>query len=581
MPRIPTVLAEPRAGFVAQQPIQGNAFEARALGSVAEGLGRLASTMDKAEEDEARLWAAKTSATLRAKVQGEFEQRRVSGQDLTGFGDWVTQLTDSAFAEAAKTAPNARAPAMLELDRIDFAGDMALRGMRAEADYRVTKRLTDLGETLDLYANEAYTNPDKLAEIYARGADLVGSVQIPYEHADKIAGLQRQVMASGVAGMVERDPYAARARLGSGEFDAYLDPRDRAGLASRADAEIRSREAELRRQNAEDRIAKQLEAVTVRSLIQDDLASIERTGQPLEGLEDARVIGALGPDDALKWQANRTNAANFYLATRDLGALPTEGIQARLDELRATLPEPGTPGYADAVQMYDRATQVANETQQRRMSDPAAAVNDDPAVREARAAAQAAPDDAAAAQALVQARIAAQRAFLPAGAEQPLTTQELKDVTALIRATPIEDAAWGQRVDATVAAINRTYGDAAPLVLKQIAQRAGFDPETADMFAGAIYDAESKTLRAPEQVQRAADNVRAEQAVQGMSPRDYVGTPAAPRQPGTRLLQTPYPNWKQIQLLRSDPSPEAIAEFDEAFGQGAAQRYLALPENPQ
>ena len=125
--------------------------------------------------------------------------------------------------------------------------------------------------------------------------------------------------------------------------------------------------AATNQQTAGQRVA----AGQMRSLLDDDLASIGATGQPVttqDGpIDPAEVEKLLGAQGLADWQNGRADAQQAYEATNGMEIQNAGEIRQRLDMLA---PEPGTPGYEVQSAVFEAAQKRAAEILDERQADP-------------------------------------------------------------------------------------------------------------------------------------------------------------------------------------------------------------------
>ena len=113
--------------------------------------------------------------------------------------------------------------------------------------------------------------------------------------------------------------------------------------------------------------------------ITDDLKSIEITGKEVQINENsARQI--LTPDQFQTWQENRKLAHTFFDTTSDMAHVDNAEIARRVASLA---PEPGEFGFARRETLFKAAGALAAQQYDLRESDPVAAVDTHPWVRQA------------------------------------------------------------------------------------------------------------------------------------------------------------------------------------------------------
>lgn len=112
------------------------------------------------------------------------------------------------------------------------------------------------------------------------------------------------------------------------------------------------------------------EVARLATLADDDIASIQETGKgldPSSGLTPDRVLELSGADGLASWQAAREKAGRIFDATNGMEKQSAEDILERLDIIK---PKPGTPGYTEAIEVFQLAQKRAQDVLKERQTDP-------------------------------------------------------------------------------------------------------------------------------------------------------------------------------------------------------------------
>jgi hypothetical protein len=292
----------------------------------------------------------------------------------------------------------------------------------------------------------------------------------------------------------------------------------------------------------------------VQSLIKDDIASMEATGQG-SSLTPQRVANSLGQDAADSWLQQRARAKNFYSATSGLEGLPAEAVQQKLSLLA---PQPGQAGFVEQQADYFRAQKIADAVMQQRSADPAGSVDNLPDVRQA--ASQVSPQNPASYGALVKARLAAQtRLGIPENMQSPMSYSEAQDaLQPLLKALPGQEK---QAVKDTMAVLTARYGDKADEAMSYLLGQYKADAAT-KAIVGSIFRKIGLGQPVTREDARAFDDAgktdASNQAVAGI-----LGPNQGP---------FPTPDTQAIDMLRGNPA--LAPKFDQAYGPGRAAQVL-------
>lgn len=119
----------------------------------------------------------------------------------------------------------------------------------------------------------------------------------------------------------------------------------------------------------------------LRVLINDDIASIRATGQPVQ-INEITTAHILPPGEMVTWRENRDNARAFYDTVSDMGSVDNREIERRVE---AAKPQAGEVGFARRQKLYTDIAKTADAHLARRAADPAGSVSDLPPVKEAMA----------------------------------------------------------------------------------------------------------------------------------------------------------------------------------------------------
>lgn len=240
--------------------------------------------------------------------------------------------------------------------------------------------------------------------------------------------------------------------------------------------------ADYMRENAQRAVTQQTreEVAQVRSLRQDDEASIMQTGQPVQSLTMERVAASQGPEEAAAFADNRQRAQTYYRATNDWDSLPAEEINQRLASLK---PRAGEEGYERQQAFFNTAVEKAQQTLKQRQEDPATAVDRLPDVQQAKQAAD--PKDPSSIAALGRARMVAQdRIGVPPQLQTPITRAEA--INAMLPLTKAPPGLEKQGMEAVVKQFDQTYGPDAEKALTYALTASKVDNDVAEQASKVI-----------------------------------------------------------------------------------------------
>lgn len=263
MPALPTVLARSAGNVVAVPNVQvSTGAIAGGLASAAQSVGELDAKIQQANEREGRIWATRRNAELRAGLIKAGTERELSGEPLDGFGNWYETAAKEAYAAALDDAPNNFGRMYLDDYSVSAVSAFGETGMRKEADYRVTRNLTELDGTLESLKSLAFLDPGNAETYAAQWRDALDGTPLPYDKAEALKDSEQAIFGSAIGSLIENDPYAARGRIDGWVKSGYLNAEQGLTFQNRAEAGIKSREAEAK-QRANEAKAAQAEAARI------------------------------------------------------------------------------------------------------------------------------------------------------------------------------------------------------------------------------------------------------------------------------------------------------------------------------
>ncbi|WP_375460022.1 cell wall hydrolase [uncultured Enterovirga sp.] len=360
-------------------------------------------------------------------------------------------------------------------------------------------------------------------------------------------------------------------------------------MGAREDIAKRGREEE------KTRVGERAQMVT---LLNDDLASVERTGQGIPDLNRERVQKALGDEGASHWLSERARAHGIYEALDGIDTLSEGDIEQRLRKLE---PRPGTVGYVDETKTYERARKQADKHIQARRVDPALAVDNFPTVKAARTEAkytqigEAKVIEPASAQRIVSARIAAQQQI---GITEPMavTKSQAREIARQLRSGENDD----DKLKGFVGSLHATYGeDLTDQILTSTFQHVGVNTDLAVASTDALKSVaagQRPTVGQARRVETLRDNQTATDAMSGresaalpdfsfdpMGNSTGMGSPATPQRP--RAASAVQPEGKEKPpVLRGSVTGEHLRMLHEGRDNPETKRAFndvyGTPESP-
>lgn len=330
---------------------------------------------------------------------------------------------------------------------------------------------------------------------------------------------------------------------------------------------------ELATQERDNEKTLKVERAQLTTRLNDDLASVERSGQGIPDLNSDTVRKTLGDEAANQWQAERARARNVYEALDGIETLSEGEIEQRLKRLE---PRPGTDGYVDDTNTYQRARQKADAFLQARRADPALAVDNFPTVKAARSEAQytqvgdlkvITPESA---QRIVAQRMAAQEQI---GIQEPMavTKSQAREIARQLRTRESN----GEMLRSFMTKLHSTYGQFADDVLISTIQHANVNRDlavaTTDLL-NSMMRGQPPTPGAVTRADRLQDDQAASDALagkpapvpgdtfSGMTPAPVETPSAVPARPSPAARATP--DETKMPELTASPTGEHLQRLD-------------------
>lgn len=417
-------------------------------------LGEVARVTDIFAEEEATR-TADTAYLDAVKAQSDFQDSLKSRQDYDAFtSDYQKTWQQQKQQILGNLSGRAKRKVEGKLAYLEAQGFNQVRGLAwdKQKDVGRAQLVTQADQAFEVIGRDPFGESGQQAfagviQLYANAANTGLISQEAAAEAKE--SLEQRLGVTQVSALVEANPYEARKRLASGEFDSLLQPEKKAQLVDAATREIKAREAEARAAAAAAR-------AEYGAGLEDYLAFVADGNTPtpeqLQTYSSERIAKVYG------------DKAEPILTALDLaqeqGNWQTEMHGMTVQEINAKLQQEATElaaspeNYADRAKTYNAMLKAAQSEMLDLSEDPAAAaVEQDAGVRakaeEYRAAAAAGSEDAGALLAdFTASSVAWQEARgLPAGAIKPWTDQQLAGFVATYeKATPQEKAAMAASV---------------------------------------------------------------------------------------------------------------------------------------
>lgn len=495
------------------------------------------------------------SAGLQPKIRADGDGS--DGSDSIGLGQWNADRAKALKSFAAS----------LGKDWHDFDTQLAFVDYELNTSHTTARRQLENAQTVR-DATNAFT------EYYERPA---GTGRGGYENLIGWSDRLRRASAIGQK-FGNIDPESVRGR----QLAGFLAPDEQKKVLDEAETEYRTK---VRAQEQ----ARGQEVSTVKSLMQEDTASVADTGKPVEGLTTDRVRNALGDDAAQKFEQNRAQAQRFYDQTNDFDTLS----EAKMGERLAALDprrngDAGKAGYEMASSWYSKAVERAKSVLKERNEDPAAAADRQADVAPAKQGADLNNPESYVP--LVRRRMEAQaRLGVMEDNRVPFTKAEIGAIfQPVARALPGDEK---EALQQTVELLQKALGNDRDLVdaaLEQGLKAARVDKETRKAAAivmrklGLGDTPDAADMRAVDEARKRDAQAAAAAAILNATPP--VGNPMgdvytapeyAPEQQGPPAPRVKSMTRDEMAQLWSMPgNRKMIEKYVEVFGQETVQRAL-------
>lgn len=363
-------LAEARAGYGADLPLTSVERDAldRGLSRYSEGVSQRAIQYESQRRGALAVEAATArDGAVTSRLIGEYMRdlgARQTERDAAFDGstdDYEAgtladhDLIAMGLIERAPAHLKARVEQQLQGERLRLqarAMDVQARGQQAH----IVGQVRQAG---DLTLNALLTAPTMYDQAMAQLDDLVAPLP-PVARAAERARLADGYSDMYVTGLIEQGQEdQAISLLEGGTLDGRLQPGTKARLLERA---VRKRDEP----DMNDIVAQ----VRADALARDNLASIEATGQGIDGADPASLAAHMTPAEAARYAALEEEARRTFAAMPGYDGMSAAEINAHVESLA---PQPGAAGFAEQQERYQRAGQLAQRTVAARQDDPAAA----------------------------------------------------------------------------------------------------------------------------------------------------------------------------------------------------------------
>lgn len=374
MPRIPTYqerqtpgqsmglgeVALPRADF---------GVIGRATQQLGSALGDIAKAQLRVEEEDAKAWAANTSADATLKWTSRMKEMQESIEPgARNFTSNVAKEFDPWADEVVKAAPNEQSRKFLQQSLLNLRQNVLSNAIAYEATEGRNHRFSLMENGITKAAQALYADPNEMTmqRIMGEQEALIDSLNdTPTRKAQLRDKLRLMIGRSGAEAMIRDNPQEFLNRLDTAKKEGRKDsgnPFLDLLNPTEWDTYIRSANTAI----AQDR-----------AIYREDMnrRMQDASAMAANGVRDPNPPGreafvAAYGKDADRIYANYQSTQALATNIASMKSMPNEAIVATVQSLE---PKPG-PGYADALARQKVAEQAAKTLIQAREKDPAMAV---------------------------------------------------------------------------------------------------------------------------------------------------------------------------------------------------------------
>jgi muramidase (phage lysozyme) len=369
------------------------------------------------------------------------------------------------------------------------------------------------------------------------------------------AQIGRDLVARAVSSLKSGEPFAETASIEGKFVRLLIENRDK--LKRDADRALEGRRFEMKR------------------LLDDDIESIKRTGEGVDGIDLDQFSKVLTDNQINRYKQQRRQAKRVHDATADMWELQDDKIEERIDSLE---PSAGEDDFSFKADVYDQAVKIARDVRETRENDPAKSVAEIDIVTQA--AGNVDPANPQTVQNLVRTRLEAQeRVGIPEPSRRPITRAEAKVIAA-----PLQNLSDGDYVSALedlARELQPRYGPLTDEVMTSAVEMMIRSRTAAETMNDIISSFVRKGTIPQADLGRLREELETEAIDRAMNPSTIADQateafPSSDLAESARLMeqylsgQTP-PN-EAINFLRQHP--EMAPQFDQKYGAGQAQQYL-------
>lgn len=251
---------------------------------------------------------------------------------------------------------------------------------------------------------------------------------------------------------------------------------------------IAQADQELTRNVTAQNKATAVQKVQLKTAMDNELATLQTTGQTTSLVDDTAVSTVLGEDDYIKWIAEKDTALRIHGA-RD--GVPSMTLGEMDDRLAEYTPEPGSPTFAADQKVQASVQKEIDRVTRLRASNPVEAAMLYPDVKEAWETISAAENPKPeAVQEFVRLNLEKQKEFgLKPGSEAPVPRAWSMQIGQSLSKVPELAGRNAPDVNASIIvlydSLKKTFGDYTDeVIINALKEYKGVGPNTAELLAG-------------------------------------------------------------------------------------------------
>lgn len=344
----------------------------------------------EAKQRNDSIWALKQMSELREASnihQMESQQTYVPGSG--GYIDGELRFYDEKMDELIKSAPSKEAANMLLYSGTQYRSSVADSSVTYEFTTKMQKQVDDFNVALDKNKIAVYHNPQSIWKVMTETVNSVEYMGLPAaKKAEANRMIKEQLSLANISSRMDKldeldnlqaklNGYKALDKeLDSGKWDQYIQYSDFEKTSKVTGSKIEQIKDKIEQRRL---AALAIEAAEIQTEMEDDIASIQDTGQ---GVIDPNRVKYLATQlGRPKMYTNYMQARNQALKINGIVSKFDSGdINAAVEEMNKIKPQPGTKGYSSSMKLYNQVGTIISNRMNMLATDPAAITLNNPSV---------------------------------------------------------------------------------------------------------------------------------------------------------------------------------------------------------